>query len=733
MKQTYLHYVVMAGVVLGLITLSTNVYAQYTGGNEDGYDVATSITTLSGCTSTSSVTSDIYKGGNEDGYDLASAITTLSGCVNSSSVTSTIYAGGNEDGYDYAGAITTLSGCVNSSSVTSTIYTGGNEDGYDYAGSITTLSGCVNSSSVTSAIYTGGNEDGYDYGTAITTLSGCVSTSSVTSAIYAGSNEDGYDLNFLTANLSPAVSISANDSSVCTADTVTVTASPVAAGATPVYSWYKNGVLLSESSGILKLTSLRNNDSLYVSMVTSLSCANNTAPVRSQKIVFTIDTTRIYNNTIVDPGLFCQGNDFLNIRGTLPTSSSGVLSYSWVQSPDATSWSSISGAVSSTYQIPAASANYYFKRLVSNSNCNTPSYSNSVHATVAPAPTQLFSSSVQTGACTVMFSDGWVDIPSAGDPSKLIVSLSTYIASTDLNVANVIGYMHDTLITLYRGLPTMRRHVDVMPDSNRAARVKLYFSQADFDSLQAVDSTIHSYRDLQVSKFQTGTRRSGMIIVPDSIVANTPFTGTYTMYLTTPGFSSFYVHSANNSSVLPIALSHFDISCNQHQKMAFWSTETEVNNDHFELQGSNDCHDWTNISISKGQQLSTQHIDYSEDISNSTAFDYYRLKQVDLDGKFFYSSKVYNPCNVEKTFHCQVTPNPASQQASLRIQSSNMLGLVHISLYDDKGQQVWNKSAEGSGNDMKLELDLSLLASGAYQIKVRSGQLEQSLSLTIIK
>ncbi len=93
------------------------------------------------------------------------------------------------------------------------------------------------------------------------------------------------------------------------------------------------------------------------------------------------------------------------------------------------------------------------------------------------------------------------------------------------------------------------------------------------------------------------------------------------------------------SSVLPIELLYFNGErkyCSQN--MLIWSTATETNNDHFEIERSSDAINFKKIKEIPGSinSLETKKYVYT-DSNPESGINYYRLKQVDLDGTYKYA------------------------------------------------------------------------------------------------
>jgi hypothetical protein len=102
------------------------------------------------------------------------------------------------------------------------------------------------------------------------------------------------------------------------------------------------------------------------------------------------------------------------------------------------------------------------------------------------------------------------------------------------------------------------------------------------------------------------------------------------------------------NTVLPVELLYFNAdkaSC--HQNMLTWSTVTETNNHHFDVESSSDGINFVKIKEIQGAINSMNIISYSYlDPSPTNGLNYYRLKQVDMNGMHKYSDivSVDNSC-----------------------------------------------------------------------------------------
>ena len=105
------------------------------------------------------------------------------------------------------------------------------------------------------------------------------------------------------------------------------------------------------------------------------------------------------------------------------------------------------------------------------------------------------------------------------------------------------------------------------------------------------------------------------------------------------------------ASFLPIELVSFEYKDGKF----IWATASETNNDYFVVEYSGNGHDWVECTEHIGS-LSNAGYTYSAVPIiqiNKSLFSYFRLKQVDLDGKSSYSRVIAisffieNPCSDE--------------------------------------------------------------------------------------
>jgi hypothetical protein len=142
------------------------------------------------------------------------------------------------------------------------------------------------------------------------------------------------------------------------------------------------------------------------------------------------------------------------------------------------------------------------------------------------------------------------------------------------------------------------------------------------------------------------------------------------------GFSWFNFGSQNNNP-LPIELTLFDGLSYPQFNVIKWTTVSEQNSSHFDLESSTDGENWRVITTKPSAGNSTEETKYSWIDYNLSPITYYRLQQYDIDGKF----ETYGPISVSKT----ITEKKIVKYINLmgqEVNPDNSIGVI-IELYDD--------------------------------------------------
>ncbi len=165
----------------------------------------------------------------------------------------------------------------------------------------------------------------------------------------------------------------------------------------------------------------------------------------------------------------------------------------------------------------------------------------------------------------------------------------------------------------------------------------------------------------------------------------------------------------NSNTLLPIKLIAFDVQTRNDINFIFWTTGSEINNDYFEVLRSQNGKSFNSIGEVNGKGNSFSNIDYSfedEDPLNGTS--YYRLKQIDFDGKFEYSDIVISR---NKTLNAAIYPTTTSDFISIDLEADQGSTLT---IYNNIGQVVKTVLLQDTNNS----INISALNKGVYYIRI---------------
>ncbi len=194
--------------------------------------------------------------------------------------------------------------------------------------------------------------------------------------------------------------------------------------------------------------------------------------------------------------------------------------------------------------------------------------------------------------------------------------------------------------------------------------------------------------------------------------------GTYFTKLA-PEVQSFSTFSVLAPSVVPVTLTYFKGKVENNDAHLTWETATEFNNAGFDVEKSSDGLHFSSIGFVKGNGNSFTQKAYSFIDKNFTNTAYYRLNQLDFDGKTIYSSIV--SLQMEgKGNALKIYPNPISAQSDLTIEFSEQVeNSLNIDVIDVQGRILYkNKSEKGIES---LKIPVGNWARGMYFIRLTNG------------
>jgi hypothetical protein len=205
------------------------------------------------------------------------------------------------------------------------------------------------------------------------------------------------------------------------------------------------------------------------------------------------------------------------------------------------------------------------------------------------------------------------------------------------------------------------------------------------------------------------------------------------------------VYALGESTSLPVELTSFTAVTNNKGILLTWQTATEVNNFGFDIERRTigmrsstitQSASWTKISFVAGDGTSNIAHSYSyTDSSVSSGAFAYRLKQINNDGTYKYSSEAEVILSVPKVFALQQNyPNPFNPTTTITFTLAQD-GFTTLKIYDVLGREV----AVLVNGEMKAEVEnavsfnASKFSSGVYFSKLESHGNAQIKKLVLMK
>lgn len=170
------------------------------------------------------------------------------------------------------------------------------------------------------------------------------------------------------------------------------------------------------------------------------------------------------------------------------------------------------------------------------------------------------------------------------------------------------------------------------------------------------------------------------------------------------------------SGVLPVTWLSFNASYGNDLVQLKWSTTCEINNVFFEIEHSNNGTQFKKIEQTEAQPGNTIVLNYQlTTTSYVTGNNYYRIKQVDKDGRFSYSTIRTLKIHAGDILSVKVYPNPAKTTLTIDIKQSEKLKKAVFNLTDLSGRKVYSENIRVSN---KVLVNLPELNSNTYILTI---------------
>jgi len=173
----------------------------------------------------------------------------------------------------------------------------------------------------------------------------------------------------------------------------------------------------------------------------------------------------------------------------------------------------------------------------------------------------------------------------------------------------------------------------------------------------------------------------------------------------------------NIDNVLPVELVSFAANCENENVMLNWQTASEHNSSSFILERSVDGVNWEFRSEIEAAGNSNSVLNYQyEDVNSERFVGYYRLTQVDIDGKQKIYDPIYSNCKTD-VVEVEIYPNPAQGEFKIAI-SSDVAEKQTIMLVNANGIIVFSEMVEMQNGFNQFLFNTSEWEKGLYFVHI---------------
>lgn len=289
-------------------------------------------------------------------------------------------------------------------------------------------------------------------------------------------------------------------------------------------------------------------------------------------------------------------------------------------------------------------------------------------------------------------------------------------------VDDTVAVIHWSVFSSLPDSIKVRQHSGVIPAGVSATEHFMYF----YTSIDAAGGGTYSYDlDVYYRGNWIGTNPSEsdsrLIAVDENsnwVLTSITSVDTIRHMLSAQGLSYFSKYTGTDMwQPLPVKLARFNGFKQNSDAVLKWSTAYETGSSRFEIERSENGNDWKQVGKVKaaGDAMTLTSYDFTdrEVFANTSSIKYYRLKMIDMDGKYEYSPVVAIGGNDKHSASFSVFPNPFTDHLSVNV-SNAQAGNAKVEVYDLTGKKVFAQIYQVEAGDQVIKLDMPETEKGMY-------------------
>jgi hypothetical protein len=235
-----------------------------------------------------------------------------------------------------------------------------------------------------------------------------------------------------------------------------------------------------------------------------------------------------------------------------------------------------------------------------------------------------------------------------------------------------------------------------------AGPVKNY---VDIDTSATELMTTNSYSNRNSFRLRTGARSTGVSGAADRL---------YSFWFKT------FTYSSPVTATLPLTLLDWNARLNDNKVLLSWATQMQKNTSHFVIERSTNGKDYDEAVLLFAEGNSDKYTEYSYNDkipAGSSGVLYYRLRMVDIDGQFKYSTvRVVRLGKTKDALSIATYPNPVQNELRVTVPNNWQDKRIVYEVFNANGQSL--KKVINSKSSQTENIGFNDLAAGVYVVKV---------------
>lgn len=184
---------------------------------------------------------------------------------------------------------------------------------------------------------------------------------------------------------------------------------------------------------------------------------------------------------------------------------------------------------------------------------------------------------------------------------------------------------------------------------------------------------------------------------------------------------------------VPVELTSFTGNASNGAVSLIWSTSSEINNQGFEIERRTEGQQFTKVGFIPGYGTTSEIQNYIFTDDNVSLKKYfYRLKQLDYNGSYEYSTEI--EVDIPLTYSLdQNYPNPFNPSTTIKysIPNDEMVKMIVYNLLGEKVLTLVNEFQKAG--KYEINFDASKFASGLYFYRIESGSFTSVKKMMLLK